>query len=198
MNLSEEFWDNRYKNNDTGWDLGEVSPPLKAYFDQLTDANLKILIPGGGNSYEAEYLHRLGFKNVYVVDLSETALNNFKLREPSFPASHLIHKDFFDLDMIFDVIIEQTFFCAINPNLRSSYTKKAADLLNKKGKVVGLLFDLPLNTDHPPFGGCRIEYLNYFQHYFNISVLEPAYNSHLKRDGIELFLKVQKKTLVDL
>ena len=92
MNLSEEFWDNRYKNNDTGWDLGEVSPPLKAYFDQLTDANLKILIPGGGNSYEAEYLHRLGFKNVYVVDLSETALNNFKLREPSFPASHLIHK----------------------------------------------------------------------------------------------------------
>ncbi|HIC33088.1 MAG TPA: SAM-dependent methyltransferase, partial [Flavobacteriaceae bacterium] len=77
MDLSEEFWDNRYKNEDTGWDLGEVSPPLKAYFDQLQDKNLKILIPGGGNSHEAEYLYNQGFTNVFVVDVSKTALENF-------------------------------------------------------------------------------------------------------------------------
>ena len=53
MDLSEKAWDNRYLNNDIGWDLGTVSPPLKAYFDQLENKELKILIPGGGNAHEA-------------------------------------------------------------------------------------------------------------------------------------------------
>lgn len=193
MNLSEDFWDNRYKNNDIGWNLGEVSPPLKAYFDQLTDKDLMILIPGGGNSYEAEYLHNKGFKNVYVVDLSKTAFNNIKLREPSFPSTHLIHKNFFDLKLSFNLIIEQTFFCAIDPNLRPTYGAKAFELLKKNGKIVGLLFDDVLNNDHPPFGGCKVEYLEYFKPYFNIQLMEAAYNSHQSRDGRELFFKVQKK-----
>ena len=110
MNLSEDFWENKYKKNKTGWDLGEVSPPLKKYFDQLTDKNLKILIPGGGNSYEAEYLFKNGFKNVYVVDISKTALKNIKNRVPDFPVSQLLHANFFDLDATFDLVIEQTFF----------------------------------------------------------------------------------------
>lgn len=193
INLSEEFWDDRYKNEDIGWDLGEISPPLKAYFDQLTNKNLRILIPGGGNSYEAEYLHRHGFKNVYVADLSKTALNNIRLRVPSFPSAHLIHKNFFDLEGSFDLIIEQTFFCAINPKLRVSYTLKAADLLNQEGKIIGLLFDATFNTDQPPFGGCKTEYLDYFEPHFNILKMEQAYNSHPKREGRELFLKAQKK-----
>ena len=86
MKLDEQFWDTRYQNNDIGWDLAEISTPLKVYFDQLTNKELRILIPGGGNSYEAEYLHNQGFKNVYVVDLSETALDNIKKRVPSFPS----------------------------------------------------------------------------------------------------------------
>lgn len=194
MDLSTEFWDKRYKNEDTGWDLGKVSSPLKAYFDQLTNKDLKILIPGGGNSYEAEYLHDNGFKNVYVADLSKTALNNIKRRVPSFPSSHLIHKNFFDLDMSFDLIIEQTFFCAIDPKLRSSYTAKSSELLNKNGKIVGLLFDDTFSNDKPPFGGSKTEYLGYFQPHFDVLLMDRAYNSHPKRAGRELFFKVQKKS----
>lgn len=78
MNLSEDFYNNRYQKKDIGWNLGQVSAPLKIYFDQLKDKDTKILIHGGGNSYEAEYLHHKGFKNVYVIDLSETALLNIK------------------------------------------------------------------------------------------------------------------------
>ena len=118
MNLSEEFWDKKYQANKVGWDLGEVSPPLKAYFDQLENKKLKILIPGGGNSYEAEYLFNKGFINVFVVDLSKTALENIKSRVSNFPDSQLIHGNFFDLNTTFDLVIEQTFFCALNPNLR--------------------------------------------------------------------------------
>ncbi len=193
INLSEDFWDQRYKHEDTGWDLGEISPPLKAYFDQLTNKELKILIPGGGNSHEAEYLHTHGFLNVYVVDVSKTALDNIKRRVPSFPLSHLIHKNFFDLDMLFDLIIEQTFFCALNPNLRPAYTKKMSDLLYKEGKILGLLFDDLLNTDKPPFGGSKTEYLEYFKPDFTVLLMEHSYNSHPLRTGKELFFKAKLK-----
>lgn len=193
MILTEYFWDNHYINNDIGWDMGEVSPPLRAYFDQLTDKELKILIPGGGNSYEAEYLHHQGFKNVDVVDLSKTALNNVKQRVPSFPSAHLIHQNFFNLEQSFDLIIEQTFFCAIDPSLREAYVSKAAELLNENGKIAGLLFDAPLNTEKPPFGGHKAEYLNYFKPHFNIFTMEAEHNSHPARQGKELFFIVQKK-----
>ncbi|MFZ4613516.1 MAG: hypothetical protein ACOYNH_07525, partial [Bacteroidia bacterium] len=48
--LDQEFWDSKYREKSFGWDLGEVSPPLKEYFNQLEDKNIAILIPGCGNS----------------------------------------------------------------------------------------------------------------------------------------------------
>jgi len=195
MNLSEKFWENRYQTKETGWDLGKTSPPLKAYFDQLKNKDLKILIPGGGHSYEAEYLHANGFKNVYVVDVSKTALSNLKGRVPDFPSNHLIQNDFFDVDSAFDLIIEQTFFCAINPNLRPAYAAKAFELLNTNGKVVGLLFDEPLNDSKPPFGGNKSEYIEYFHPYFEILIMEDAHNSIESRRGRELFFKIKKRQL---
>ena len=192
MNLNQDFWENKYKANKIGWDLGEVSPPLKAYFDQLENKNLKILIPGGGNSYEAEYLFKQGFMNVYVVDVSKIPLENLKKRVPKFPDSQLIHANFFDLENTFDLIIEQTFFCAINPSLREKYALKMKELLHKKGKLVGLLFDAQLNEDHPPFGGNKKEYLKYFQPYFSVDIFTECYNSYPNRVGMELFIKLEK------
>ena len=192
MALTETFWNTKYKNQDTRWDLGAVSPPLKSYFDQLTNTDLRILIPGGGHAHEAEYLHNNGFKNVYVVDVSEIALQHFKNRVPTFPEAHIIQKNFFELDMIFDLIIEQTFFCAITPNLRPEYAKQTHNLLATKGKVVGLLFNVPLYQDHPPFGGHQDEYHGYFKDNFKIQSMEACYNSHESRAGRELFFKIQK------
>lgn len=192
MNLSKDFWENKYKANKTGWDLGEVSPPLKAYFDQLEDKELKILIPGGGNSYEAEYLFNKGFKNVFIVDLSETALENIQKRVPSFPNSQLILGDFFDLDATFDLVIEQTFFCALNPDLRKKYAQKMNAILKENGKLVGLLFNAKLNEDHPPFGGDKEEYITYFKPYFTFNVFEKCYNSYHNRQEMELFIKLIK------
>lgn len=193
MNLSEEFWDNKYLNNATGWDLGQVSPPLKAYFDQLTNKDLQILIPGGGNSYEAEYLHNLGFRNVYVADISRTALQNLQSRVMTFPKANLLHVNFFDLNSSFDLIVEQTFFCAINPTLRADYAQKANELLNPTGKIVGLLFDTISGNEYPPFGGSKEEYIQYFQEDFTIQIMETSYNSHPARQGKELFINLCKK-----
>ena len=193
MNLSEEFWNNRYKSKEIGWDLGAISTPIKTYIDQLTNKNIRILIPGGGNSYEAEYLHHNGFENVTVVDVSSMALENIKKRVPTFPIQNLVLSDFFDLQGSFDLVLEQTFFCAINPNYRKNYVKKMNDLLSEKGKIVGLLFKIPLSEDHPPFGGNKEEYLNYFTPYFNIEIMADCYNSVESRADKELFVKINKK-----
>ncbi|MDG5491350.1 TPMT family class I SAM-dependent methyltransferase [Psychroserpens sp. SPM9] len=191
--LNETYWDNRYASHDNPWDLGVVSPPIKAYIDQLTDTFLRILIPGGGNSYEAEYLFHKGFTNVYVVDVSKTALNNIKSRVADFPDTQLIHADFFELDMSFDIIIEQTFFCALNPKFRTAYVEKTSSLLTPKGILVGVLFNSPLNNDQPPFGGHKALYKHLFEEAFDIQIMDDCYNSIPARQGKELFFKVVKK-----
>ena len=193
IDLNQEFWDNRYINKDTGWDIGEVSPPIKAYIDQLNNKELKILIPGCGNAYEAEYLFKNGFKNVFVIDISNLALQEFKNRVPDFPDNHLICGDFFEHNNSYDLIIEQTFFCAINPQLRDNYAIHSAKILKPNGKLVGLLFNDPLNTDHPPFGGNKSVYISHFEPYFNIEIMETSYNSIKPRSGRELFIKLIKK-----
>ena len=125
--------------------------------------------------------------------MSKTAIDNIKKRIPEFPSSHLILGDFFEVDDAFDLIIEQTFFCALNPNLRENYAQKMHQLLKVKGTLAGLFFSVPLYSDRPPFGGNKKEYLSYFQPYFKIHEMSPCYNSYSKRNGKELFVKLTKK-----
>lgn len=191
--LSETYWDERYKNQSIPWDLGGVSPSIKSYMDQLNDKEVKILIPGAGNSYEAEYLFNQGFKNVYVADLSQTALTNFKTRVPEFPSANLLHSDFFELAETFDLIIEQTFFCALDPKLRNAYVDQCNQLLKDHGLLIGVLFDFPLTSEGPPFGGNWEYYKSIFSQKFEILTLEPCYNSHPSRAGKELFIELQLK-----
>lgn len=193
IKLTKEYWDNRYIENTARWDVGEISSPIKAYIDQLEDKEITILIPGAGNSYEAEYIHQKGFHNLVVVDISSEAVSNFKSRVPSFPNSHILNEDFFELKGFFDLIIEQTFFCAIDKELRMSYAKQMAALLNQGGKLVGLLFDDPLYEDHPPYGGSIEEYLTYFEPYFTIHKMDPCYNSISPRSGREVWIQLIKK-----
>jgi SAM-dependent methyltransferase len=190
--LNALYWEERYRTQDTGWDIGHISTPLKAYADTLTAGDKKILIPGAGNGHEAIYLYQNGFKNVYVLDWSSLALASIKERCPDFPQDHLICGDFFEHQGQYDLILEQTFFCAINPVLRPKYTAHMSQLLKPKGRLVGLLFDAPLNQDFPPFGGSKEEYLEYFRPYFALETFEAAHNSIPQRAGRELFINLIK------
>ncbi|MCK0109112.1 TPMT family class I SAM-dependent methyltransferase [Flavobacteriaceae bacterium S0825] len=190
--LNKSFWEHRYRENKTGWDVGHVSLPIKTYIDQLTNKDLKILIPGAGNSYEAEYLWKKGFKNVFVLDIANQPLINLKKRLTDFPNEQLINKDFFELKDSFDLIIEQTFFCALQPNLRKNYSNKMNELLEENGKLVGLLFNFELTKEGPPFGGSKTEYLNLFSSVFKINTLEKSYNSIKPREHKEQFFIFEK------
>lgn len=192
-NLSADYWENRYLEENTPWDTGAVTKPLKNYIDQLENKALKILIPGCGGGHEAVYLYEQGFKQVYVCDWSAAALAIIKNKIPQFPREQLICGDFFKLEDRFDLILEQTFFCAIEPSLRGAYAQKSAALLSEQGRLVGLLFGIEFPFKGPPFGGSQQEYKSYFESYFDIGIMETAYNSIPPRQGNELFIKMTKR-----
>lgn len=192
MNLDKDFWNRRYAENETGWDLGAPSRPLKEYIDTLTDKSMRILIPGCGKAYEAEYLHQLGFKNVFVIDLAPLALDQFSKRVPSFPKKHLIVGNFFEHQAEYDLILEQTFFCALNPKMRTDYAKKMHELLAPNGKLAGVMFCFELTEQGPPFGGSAKEYEGYFGSKFSIERMEPCLNSIAPRLGRELWVEMVK------
>jgi thiopurine S-methyltransferase len=189
--LDRDYWSKRYQTNETGWDVGTPSTPLKEYIDQLENKNIKILIPGCGNAYEAQYLFENGFKNVFVIDLAPIPLENLKKRVPDFPSNQLLEGDFFELTNQFDLILEQTLFCAIEPRLRMDYARKSSELLVEKGKLAGVLFNREFDGG-PPFGGSIEEYLGYFSVHFQNVHLEPCYNSIMPRQNSELFMICEK------
>lgn len=193
MKLNSDYWENRYKTNEISWDAGTITTPLKEYIDQIEDKSIKILIPGAGNSYEFEYLINNGFPNVFVLDFAQSPLDNIKERVLNCNENQLIKSDFFEHDATYDLILEQTFFCAIDPSLRRDYVSKMKSLLNSNGKIAGLLFQFPLTDVGPPFGGSKSEYLALFQNDFEVKKLETAYNSIKPRQGNELFFIFTKK-----
>ncbi|MFN3909365.1 MAG: methyltransferase domain-containing protein [Flavobacterium sp.] len=193
ITLTKEYWEGRYAENQTGWDVGSISKPLKDYIDQLENKDLRVLIPGAGNAYELEYLWEQGFTNAFVLDIAAIPLENLQKRNPKIPKNHLIETDFFQWNETYDLILEQTFFCALDPNLRAAYAQKMASLLRPNGKLVGLLFDTDFGNDFPPFGGNKEEYFSYFTPYFDILTFEKCHNSIAPRAGKELFFIFQKK-----
>ncbi len=191
IKLNQSYWDDRYQQKDTAWDLKQVSPPLKNYINQLINKDLRILIPGCGNAHEAAYLFEQGFTNITLIDIAPTVVENIKQRFKHKPAIKVILGDFFEHQGEYDLILEQTFFCALDPFLRPKYVQKMHNLLITNGKLVGLLFDVMFETN-PPHGGSKDAYLLLFKDGFKIKTIERCHNSFAKRQGSELFMILKK------
>lgn len=195
MELNDEYWSNRYLMHQTGWDLHQASPPICAYIDQWTDTHSRVLIPGCGNAYEAEYLLQKGFTNITLLDLSAVIVAKLK-NHFSGRGIEVIHADFFGHKGVYDLILEQTFFCALPPHLREAYCSKMHSLLSPGGRLSGVLFN-KLFQGGPPFGGTLDEYQLLFSKNFEIHTMAPCYNSIAPRAGAEVFIILGKygKTL---
>lgn len=192
--LDQEYWDTQYKTNATGWDLGKISPAIQAFTKTLENKNTRILIPGCGNSYEAEHLLNEGFTNITVIDIAPTLIENLQKKFQNNPNIQIILGDFFEHQADYELIIEQTFFCALPPTMREQYVRKMHELLSDKGKLVGLLFNKTFESG-PPFGGSQSEYEQLFEPHFEFLQMDLCQNSIKPRANSELFIEFQKKDL---
>jgi len=194
MNLDKDFWDKQWQSKQTAWDIGYASTPIVNYFNSLQNKNYNILIVGCGNAYEAEYLLSNGFKNITIIDIAPTVISQLLQKFEKYIGNELciIVGDFFKHSGKYDIIIEQTFFCALNLNLRTNYRDKMHELLNDNGKIVGLLFNRSFEQN-PPFGGSEEEYKLLFQEKFFIQKMEECTESIPQRAGTELWIELIKK-----
>jgi SAM-dependent methyltransferase len=197
--LDKTYWDNQYQANTTGWDLGTISPSIKNYVDTLENKNIRVLIPGCGNTYEAEYLLEREFTNITVIDIAPILVKNLKTKFKDNANIKVVLGDFFEHKGEYDLIIEQTFFCALPPTMRQKYVWKMHQLLAKDGKIAGVLFNRTFETS-PPFGGSQEEYELLFKDAFDFQKMEVCKNSVTPRAGSELWIELQKneKVLVNL
>ncbi|HEY4109034.1 methyltransferase domain-containing protein [Puia sp.] len=194
-----DYWNERWLTGDTGWDMGGVSPPLQHYFQQLTHKDLPILIPGCGNAYEAAWLLDNGFTDITLLDIAEQPTRLLREKFAGSPIK-ILTADFFQHQGQYHLIVEQTFFCSLDPTLRPAYAEKAHDLLRPGGRLAGLLFDRDFTggppdrppvcrpkAHQPPYGGHKAEYQKLFGKNLTLKTLAPCYNSIKPRAGKELF-----------
>lgn len=191
--LDQDYWDRQWEKKETGWDIGYSSPAIEEYMLQYENKEAKILIPGCGNAYEAEFLWNLGFKNITVLDFAPTAAESLKGRYKEKEEISVICEDFFDHQGKYDLVIEQTFFCAVPTLLRTQYAEKMHDLLNENGRIIGVMFNKNFEKKGPPFGGSIPEYHFVFRKYFEIQKMEECYNSIEARRGNEIFINLKKR-----
>lgn len=183
--LDAAYWNTRYLQQQTGWDIGSSSTPLHEYMQTVEDKNSAVLIPGCGNAYEAAALLKEGFTNITLLDISTVLTAELKKKFINQPVK-IITADFFEHQGQYDLILEQTFFCALNPAYRQAYIEQMHRLLKPGGKLAGVLFNKYFEGG-PPFGGNREEYMQLFSKHFTIKKMELCNNSIQPRSGTELF-----------
>ncbi len=191
--MNPAYWDFRYANNQTGWDVGYASPPLSNYVKQIENKDIAVLIPGCGNAYEAEYLLQQGFTNIHLLDFSSEAVKHLHSRFEKYKQQiKIIQADFFAHQGQYDLVLEQTFITTVSPERRKSFAQKIAGLVKPGGKYAGVFFNLHFEVN-PPYGGSADEYIALFSENFTIKTIQPCYNSIMPRKDEELFFIFTRK-----
>lgn len=192
--FDQDFWNERYASCQTGWDLGAVSPPLKEIIDHEKRKDISLLLPGCGNAYEAAYLLDSGFQGLTLLDISDVLVNGLKKMLSAYEGKGLriLCEDFFAHVGAYDLVLEQTFFCALDPSMRRQYVVQMHKLLKPNGRLTGVLFNREFEGG-PPFGGTEPEYRELFEPYFTILRMEPCLSSVKPRLGNELIFEMRRK-----
>ena len=151
-----QFWEDIYLDDDAGWDLGCVTPVFGIIADEITRG--KICIVGCGHGYDAVMFALKGFE-VTAVDFAPSAITALEsISEKENVNVHILQSDIFSLapkyDCVFDYVIEQACFCAINPERRKEYERLVYKILKPGGKLIGLWFplDKTIAEGGPPWG----------------------------------------------
>lgn len=191
--FDQTYWNNRWENKETGWDIGHASLPLTQFALNTIEKKQSILIPGCGNAYEAGVLLENKYENVTLLDIAPVAVQSVSNRFSNAEGISILCEDFFEHVGQYDFILEQTFLSALPKEMREEYALKMSQLLKPGGVLAGVLFSKEFHNSYPPFGGSIEEYEKLFTPLFIIEILEPCNNSIAPRAGNEVFIKLKKK-----
>jgi thiopurine S-methyltransferase len=201
---AESRWEYLYQNGGDGWELGRPAPPLARYLQAsaLLRRGGRALVIGCGRGNEALALARIAATvgaEVVAIDIAPTAV---RLTSEAAAAAGLssclraFQADFLDATDAeplrsgsYDLILEHTCFCAIEPPRRAEYFAALQRLLRASagadaGRLLGLFYchDYP---GGPPYGCTADEVRRGLRPAFHVEHEETPMDSVLTRAGLE-------------
>jgi SAM-dependent methyltransferase len=201
-----DFWEGLYADGRDRWELGTAAPPLAERLRTLDLTSLSLaplggpgraIVPGCGRGHEVLLLAELGWDAVGI-DFAEAPLLDARAAAaqrglaPSF-----VQGDWFAAADrpgwrgSFDLVVEHTCYCAIDPSRRRDYVDTAADVLRPGGRLIGLLWQCGAEGG-PPWDTTPDDARRNFGRWFTIERLEPAVGS-LERRGGEWLLEAVRR-----
>ena len=192
-----EFWERSFQSGEMGWDLGGPTPIFSHWIDTCKEP-LSICVLGAGNGWDAINFALKGHL-VTAVDFAESAVKNMRTAIiKSSIEMKILHMDIFDLDQMytnhFDVVLEYTCFCAIDPRRRREYIEMVQHILRPQGNLVGLLFptDKDPSEGGPAFGVEIEPTIELISEYLSLIKKEIPTLSIKPRAGREIFIIFRK------
>lgn len=186
---NSEYWEHRYQEGTTRWDLGKASPPLVSLLNSPEAPKPgSVAVLGCGRGYDAMLFAEYGFDAIGF-DFAPLAITEATtLAQVNQNSAHFLQRDIFNLasgfPSYFDYVIEHTCFCAIDPEKRPDYVKLVRQILKPKGELIGVFFTHS-RSGGPPFGITTEAIEQYFEPDFKILSLVPITNSVPERQGEE-------------
>jgi len=194
---SASFWDDKYLNNQAGWDMRTTTPVFE---DLLHEQRFlkpgRILITGCGKGYDAILAAKMGY-DVYAVDFSVEAIKFAKgLADKENVRVNFIQEDIFKLDLIykdyFDYVYDYVTYCAVLPERRKEFVEITAGFLKPGGKLIALLFPVEERKGGPPYAVDVKEFYELISPHLDLKFSSRRIKSikpRMGREVLQIYLK---------
>lgn len=200
VNLAD-YWSGRYQGGTAQWDLGQETAVFQSCIEKglfpvppRSDVPVRhaprVWVPGCGYGHDALLFARAGYY-VTAMDFAPEPLTRLKdMAWEQHCDLDIVHADIFSAlphyAETFDMVVEYTCFCAIDPARREEYVRILSGVVKPNGCVVALLFPTDTMVESPPYPVDISATLTLFATYdlFCSYRMVPT-ESHPKRQGRE-------------
>ncbi|MDX1584357.1 MAG: methyltransferase domain-containing protein [Thermoanaerobaculia bacterium] len=150
-------WEEHYESGHTPWDLGQAHPELERRLTEGWSEDVRskrVFVPGCGTGHDALAFARAE-SIVTAVDLVDATGGRLG-RDLTARGGEFLQGDALELDRPngFDLVWDHTFFCALEPERRSAWSRMVRRLVRRGGLVAGISFpeDRDEESGGPPWG----------------------------------------------
>jgi SAM-dependent methyltransferase len=157
-------WLVMWETKNTPWNIGQPALALqKLLNEKVIPETGQCIVPGCGEGHDCFALAN-GKRIVYGVDLSPLVIQQNIAKRNQMPKDlgidesnlKFIAGDFFQMDKeletgSFDFLMDYTFLCALQPDMRPSWAKELKRLLKSGAMLVTLMYPLSDHEGGPPF-----------------------------------------------
>ncbi len=190
------YWSQIYQQEIPRWDLGQPSPALLDMLPRLKLPKSRVLVLGCGLGHDAAFFAENGHV-VTAVDMSTEAIKGARAKyENRYPQITWLETDLFKMGhehhQAYDLVFEQTCYCAINPTLRDNLIMKWRQFLADQGHLLGVFFAME-KKQGPPFGGTEWELRERLKKHFQFIFWGRWDKSIDRRNGKEFLIYAVKK-----